>query len=438
MVKKQNANYCFTAEYKICIKQSAFFNINCTFNNAFLKYCCIFAKILKEMELLIKSFKKLLSFTPLEFKRYIFSEIAWSDKMIGIVGPRGVGKTTMLLQYIKENLDVNETLYVQADDLYFANHTLVELAEEFSKNRGKYLFIDEIHKYSGWSQALKSMYDYFPEMKIVFTGSSILEILKGSADLSRRALMFKMQGLSFREYLLLFHNIAVETYSLMDILEHKTDNFPVRHPLPLFKDYLRRGYYPFGVNDTMFSQRMKQVIIQTLETDIPIYANMSVSTGKKLAKLLKIISQSVPFKPNFSKIGAMLESSRNVITDYFYFMELSGLIMQLRDKGEGIGQLGKVEKVYLDNCNLIFALAEQESDIGNMRETVFFNQMRVRNHIFRSEKADFNINNITFEVGGRNKSQEQIKDLKNAYIVKDDIENGYRNVLPLWAFCLNY
>ena len=390
------------------------------------------------MELLSKNFKELLSLTPLDFKRYLYTEVAWEDRMIGIVGPRGVGKTTMILQYIKDNLDTNDTLYVQADDIYFANHTLIELADEFSKNKGKYLFIDEIHKYMGWSQALKSIYDYFPQMKVVFTGSSILDILKGSADLSRRALMFNMQGLSFREYLSLFHHIKVEKQSLQDILNHATDHFPVRHPLPLFKDYLRRGYYPFGMNDTMFSHRLNQVIIQTLETDIPIYANMNVSTGKKIGKLLKIISQSVPFKPNFTKIAGMLGASRNHIDDYCYFLEQAGLIMQLRDIGEGIGQLGKVDKVYIDNTNLIFALAEEHPNTGNIRETFFFNQMRVKNKVYRSEKGDFNINNITFEVGGKSKDQEQIKMLKQAYIVKDDIEFGYQNVLPLWAFGLNY
>ncbi len=390
------------------------------------------------MESLSKNFKELLSLTPLDFKRYLYSEIVWSDRMVGIVGPRGVGKTTMILQYIKENLDINETLYVQADDIYFANHTLIELAGEFSKNRGKYLFIDEIHKYTAWSQALKSIYDYFPQMKVVFTGSSILDILKGSADLSRRALMFKMQGLSFREYLFLFHHIEVEKYTLEDILEHKTDNFPVRHPLPLFKDYLRCGYYPFGVDDTMFLHRLNQIIIQTLETDIPIYANMNVATGKKLGKLLKIISQSVPFKPNFTKIAGMLEASRNNIDDYCYFMEQAGLIMQLRDRSEGIGQLGKVDKVYIDNTNLAFCLSEKEPDVGNLRETFFYNQMRVNNKVYRSEKGDFNIENMTFEVGGKSKTQQQIEGLKNAYIVKDDIEYAYKNVIPLWAFGLNY
>jgi predicted AAA+ superfamily ATPase len=390
------------------------------------------------MESLTKKFKDLLSLTTLDFKRYMYSEIAWSDRMIGIVGARGVGKTTMILQYIKENLDVNETLYVQADDIYFAGHTLVELAEGFSKNRGKYLFVDEIHKYEGWSQSLKSIYDYFPQMKVVFTGSSILDILKGSADLSRRALMFRMHGLSFREYLFFFHKILVEKYSLENILAHKTDSFPVRHPLPLFKDYLRRGYYPFGIDDIMFLNRLNQVVVQTLESDIPMYANLNISTGKKLGKLLAIISKSVPFKPNFTKLGTMLESSRNSINDYCYFMEQAGLLMQLRDIGEGIGQLGKVDKIYLDNTNLIFALAEEQPDTGNIRETFFFNQMRVNNKVYRSEKGDFNINNLTFEVGGKSKTQKQIEGLKNAYIVKDDLEYGYQNILPLWAFGLNY
>jgi hypothetical protein len=225
---------------------------------------------------------------------------------------------------------------------------------------------------------------------------------------------------------------------LENILSHKTDSFPVRHPLPLFKDYLRRGYYPFGIDDTMFLFRLNQMIVQTLESDIPIYANLNISTGKKLGKLLKIISKSVPFKPNFTKIGAMLESSRNSIDDYCYYLEQAGLLMQLRDRGEGIGQLGKVDKIYLDNTNLIFALAEEQPDTGNIRETFFFNQMQVNQKIYRSEKGDFNIDNLTFEVGGKSKTQKQIEGMKNAYIVKDDIEYGYQNVLPLWAFGLNY
>ena len=390
------------------------------------------------MDTLIKQFKDFLSLTTLDFKRYLYDDVAWNSRMIGIVGARGVGKTTMMLQYIKENLDADTSLYVSADDIYFGNYTLLELAEEFVKKGGKHLFIDEVHKYQKWSQSLKSIYDYFPELKVVFTGSSILDILKGSADLSRRALIFKMQGLSFREYLYLFHNIKVKKYSLADIIKHKTDDFPVRHPLPLFKDYLQRGYYPFGTDEVLFLNRVNQVVIQTLETDIPMYANLNVTTGKKLGKLLKIISKSVPFKPNFTKIGAMLEASRNSIDDYCYFLEQAGLLMQLRDVSEGIGQLGKIDKVYLENTNLIYALSEETPNTGNLRETVFFNQMRVNYKVYRSEKADFTINGYTFEVGGKSKNQSQIQGLKKAYIVKDDIEYGYRNVVPLWAFGLNY
>jgi predicted AAA+ superfamily ATPase len=390
------------------------------------------------MNTLISQFKSFLSLTKLDFKRYLYHEVAWNSRMIGIVGSRGVGKTTMILQYIKENLDINTTLYVAADDTYFANHTLLELAEEFVKNGGKDLFIDEIHKYQGWSQSLKSIYDYFPELKVVFTGSSILDILKGSADLSRRALMFKMQGLSFREYLHLFHHIEVDKYSLTDIIAHKTDDCPVRHPLPFFKDYLQRGYYPFGTDEVLFLNRLNQVVIQTLETDIPIYANLNIATAKKLGKFLAVIAQSVPFKPNFTKIAGMLQSSRNSINDYCHFMEQAGLLMQLRDKSEGIGQLGKIDKIYLENTNLIYALSNENAKTGNLRETFFFNQMSVKNKVYRSEKADFNINNLTFEVGGKSKSQEQIQGMKNAYIVKDNIEYGYTNVIPLWAFGLNY
>jgi predicted AAA+ superfamily ATPase len=358
--------------------------------------------------------------------------------MIGIVGPRGVGKTTMILQYIKENLDRKTALYVSADDFYFAEHTLLDLAGRFSKYGGKNLFIDEIHKYADWSKSLKLMYDYFPDLKIVFTGSSILDIMKGSSDLSRRALIFKMQGLSFREYLQFFHNKTVEPLSLQEIIEHKSNDAGIKLPLPLFNDYLKRGYYPFGVDSKSFQMRLQQIILHTLETDIPVYANMNVTTGRKLRKLLSIIAKSVPFKPNFTKLASMIEASRNSIDDYCYFMEQAGLIAQLREQGEGIGLLGKIDKIYLDNTNLSYCLAQEKPDIGNLRETFFFNQMKVNNEIYVSAKADFNIGNRTFEVGGKSKNQSQIAGLKNACIVKDDIEYAYQNVIPLWAFGLNY
>ncbi|GHT74680.1 ATPase AAA [Bacteroidia bacterium] len=299
--------------------------------------------------------------------------------------------------------------------------------------------LDEIHKYPEWSRTLKNMYDNYPDLKVVFTGSSVLDILKGSSDLSRRALLCHLQGLSFREYLQLFHGITVPVLSLKEILSHKSRELKpiIGYPVKFFKEYLQKGYYPFG-NDKDYMPHLKQIIMQTMESDIPVYANMNVATGRKLLKLLTIIAGSVPFKPNFLGLAKLIEASKNNIADYFYYIEKAGMIAQLREKTESFLVLGKVEKVYLDNPNLAFCLSEKEPDVGNLRETVFFNQMRVNNKVYRSDKGDFNINNMTFEVGGKSKTQKQIEGLKNAYIVKDDIEYGYQNVLPLWAFGLNY
>jgi len=391
------------------------------------------------MELLYQTFEEHLRKTTTGFKRYLYPAINWNNRLFGIVGPRGVGKTTLLLQHIKENHSTADTLYISMDDLYFTSHSLIETAEAFRKDGGKYLFVDEIHKYPEWSKTLKNIYDNYPELRVVFTGSSVLDILKGNADLSRRALLLHLQGLSFREYLQLFHGIALPVLSLDDILSHKANDLKtaVEYPVKLFKEYMQRGYYPFA-NDEDYMPHLKQIIIQTMESDIPLYANMNISTGRKLLKLLAIIAQSVPFKPNFAGLSKLIEASKNSISDYFYYIEKAGMIAQLREKTESYLVVGKVEKVYLDNTNLAFCLSEKEPDTGNVRETVFFNQMRVNNKVYRSEKGDFNINNMTFEVGGRNKNQKQIEGLKNAYIVKDDIEYGYKNVVPLWAFGLNY
>jgi predicted AAA+ superfamily ATPase len=325
------------------------------------------------------------------------------------------------------------------DDLYFANHSLSEIADEFHKNGGKFLFIDEIHKYSEWSRTLKYLYDNYSDMKVVFTGSSVLDILKGSADLSRRALLIHLQGLSFREYLQFFHHITVPVLSLEDILSHKSNDWKqvIGYPIKFFKEYLQNGYFPFG-NSEDFTAYLRQTVSQTMESDIPLYANMNVATGRKLLKLLTIIADSVPFKPNFTGLSKLIEVSKNTISDYFYYIEKAGMIAQLREKTKSSLVVGKIEKVYLDNTNLAFCLSEKEPDIGNLRETFFFNQMRVNNKVFRSEKGDFNIDNITFEVGGKSKMQQQIEGLKSAFIVKDDIEYGYQNSVPLWAFGLNY
>ncbi len=389
------------------------------------------------MRTLYQKFETLLQNTTTDFKRYLYDKVSWDSRMTGIIGARGVGKTTMVLQYIKENLDSKKALYVSADDMYFGENRLFDLADNFYKNAGEYLFIDEIHKYTDWSQELKNIYDSFPALKIVFTGSSVLDILKGSADLSRRAVIYKLQGLSFREYLKLFHNYETEVYSLEQIVKNEVKLTDITHPLPLFNDYLKRGYYPFGLENEL-DLRLGQIIVQTLETDIPQYANLNVGTSRKLKRLLSIIAESVPFKPNFSKISGIIGVSRNSLDDYFLYMEKAGLIGQLRNETIGIRGLGKVEKVYLDNTNIIYNLVGDKSNIGNIRETFFFNQMRLKNEVISSEKADFIIDNYTFEVGGKNKQQAQIEKDGKSFLVKDDIEFGYLNVIPLWAFGLNY
>lgn len=389
------------------------------------------------MDKLFEYFYKLLRESEVEFHRYMYSLINWDSRMIGLTGPRGVGKTTLILQHIKEELNPNEALYVTAEDFYFADHRLLDLADAFVKRGGRYLFVDEIHKYKDWAKELKLIYDYHAELKVVFTGSSVLDINKGAADLSRRAVMYKMQGLSFREYLQMFHRMKADVFALEDIVSHQVMVEGLDHPLPLFEDYLRRGYYPFAMEDE-YETRLRQIIIQTLESDIPQYAEMNVSTGRKLRQLLVIIAKSVPFKPNFTNIATMLNASRNNIADYCLYIEEAGLIAQLRNATGGIRGLGKVDKIYLDNTNLIFNLAQDNPNVGNVRETFFLNQARVFSDVITSPVSDFLIQNMTFEIGGRNKGQKQIQDTERGFVVKDDVEAGYMNVIPLWQFGMGY
>ena len=389
------------------------------------------------MEKLKEYYRQLLQNTTTGFLRYMFSGINWNNRMIGLVGARGVGKTTLVLQHIKLDLNPDETLYVTADDLYFSSNTLLDLAGDFVKLGGKQLFIDEIHKYKEWSRELKLIYDYYPKLKVIFTGSSILDINKGVADLSRRAIMYHIQGLSFREYLKMFHEIDAQTFNLQQIIDHKVEILELEHALPLFDDYLRRGYYPF-MQEPDFSIRLQQIVSITLESDIPQYADMSTSTGRKLKQLMMLISESVPFKPNFSKLGAVLGVSRNNIADYCFYIEEAGLIAQLRDSAGGIAGLRKVEKIYLDNTNLLYSLSDVTPNVGNVRKTFFFNQTKSKYETFSSSISDFEINDITFEIGGKSKEQKQIQAAKRGFVVKDNIEIGYENIIPLWHFGLIY
>ena len=386
---------------------------------------------------LIEFMESQLKQTTSTFHRYMFDQISWESRMFGLVGPRGVGKSTMILQYIKEHRDSRHILYIGADHLYFSSHTLVETVDEFAKEGGEQIFIDEIHKYENWSRELKQIYDSHLDVKVGFTGSSVLDIYKGFADLSRRAPVFMMQGLSFREYLQLFHDIKVPVYTLDDVLALNARVADVSHPLPLFRDYLQRGYYPFS-GESDFGIRLRQVINQTMEVDIPQYANMNASTGRKLKKLLAVIAQSVPFKPVMDSLATVVGVSRNVLPDYFLYMEQAGMIGQLRDDTGGIRGVGKVEKVYLDNTNMAYLLGGDAADIGNIRETFFFNQIRVVSDVISSRISDFEIDGKTFEVGGKNKGKKQLSEAKEGYVVKDDIEYGSGNVIPLWAFGLLY
>lgn len=387
---------------------------------------------------LIEFMEERLKDTPIGFKRYMRERIDWNSRLIGLTGPRGIGKSTMMLQYILDQPDRKDMLYVTADHLWFATHSLIELADSFVKEGGKWLCIDEAHRYQGWSREIKQIYDGHPRLKIVFTGSSVLDINKGEADLSRRALMYHMQGLSFREYLELFHGIITPTLTMNQIL---TGNFSLpkelNHPLPLFREYLNTGYYPFALEGGL-ARRIQQVVSLTVENDIPLYADMKAATARKLRRMMGIIAQSAPYKPSFENLAQEINVSKNNVGDYLLWLEKAGMIGQLRDDTGGMRGLGKVEKVFLDNPTLMSVLSGEAPNIGNLRETFFYNQMRVDYDVTASRISDFRIGENTFEIGGRNKGQKQLQGVSNGYVVKDDIEYVYSNIIPLYIFGLTY
>lgn len=374
---------------------------------------------------------------PTSFHRYMYNRLPWESRMVGLVGPRGVGKSTLMLQHVLDHKQLEQNLYISADSIYLTSHTLIELADEFVKYGGEHLYIDEVHKYKNWSRELKQIYDGHPELKVTFSGSSILDIIDGEADLSRRAVIYSMQGLSFREYLTLFHNIESDTYSLEQILNQEVTIPGVEHPLPLFQQYLKNGYYPFS-NESDFPLRIEQIVRQTIESDIAQYADLKASTARKLIQLLAVISAIAPVKPNADSLSQEVGVSKNNISNYLVYLEKAGMIGQLRDNTGGLRGLGKVEKVYIDNPNLMTILAYGEPNVGNMRETFFYNQMRVNNQLLASRVSDFVIGDYTFEVGGKKKGNKQIEDIPNGIVVKDNIEYGHLNVIPLWAFGFNY
>jgi len=390
------------------------------------------------METLNRTFRTRLEETPVDHVRYLHDRISWNSRLVAILGARGVGKSTLVLQHIKLHEDIGTTLYVSADDIYFSTHTLVELAGRFYREGGKALYIDEIHKYKNWSVEIKNIYDTYAGLRVGYTGSSILDLERGGADLSRRKLEYRLPGLSFREYLAIGKGIELPVHSQELILAGKIE-FPYREyrPIALFREYIREGYYPY-FREAGYYLRLQAVINQVVENDIPAFAEMTVSTAQKLKKLLYIIAQSVPFKPNYSKLARDLDINRNMVADLVVYLEKAELINILRDDTHGISSLGKVDKIYLNNTNLAWAISDSAPDVGNLRETVFLSLTKPVGVVTSSSAADFKIGERTFEVGGRNKKQKQIRDVEQAFVVKDDIEYAYRNTIPLWAFGLLY
>ena len=377
--------------------------------------------------------------------RTSWDEIEWKARLIGLKGARGVGKTTLLLQHIKlfHPLD-GSVLYASVDNIWFSEHKLYDMASEFAKRGGKYLFLDEVHKYPNWSQELKNIYDDLPELKVVFTGSSLLEILNAKSDLSRRAIVYEMQGFSFREYLNRNENLALPILKLEDILtNHLSLSQQILSQvkvLKYFPEYLKNGYYPFyNELPSLYHSRINEVVNLIIEIEIPQLRGVESAYVYKIKQLLYVISESAPFIPNITKLSERIGITRNSLLAYLNALHESRLTFSAQKPGNGMNILQKPDKVYLENPNLMYALADKQTDIGNVRETFFANQLRKSHQVNLSEASDFLIDGkYTFEVGGKDKGKKQIATLENAYIVADDIEYGMGNKIPLWLFGFLY
>lgn len=376
--------------------------------------------------------------------RGFIDTIDWSNRFIGIKGSRGVGKTTLILQYIRLNFKPNNTvLYVSLDNLYFLEHSLYDVASYFYKKGGVFLALDEVHKYPNWSIELKNIYDNMPDLKVVFTGSSLLHLNKSRADLSRRVIMYEMPGLSFREFIKFETNIDFPTYNIEEIIENHVEiAIKIKQkikPLQYFEEYLNYGYYPFYLeNKKSFHQKLNEILLTVLEVDIPQYSSIQTSNIVSLKKLLAVISGSVPFKPNMNSLSERTGISLNTMKLYLKLLSDAELLLLLYVENKGINSLNKPEKIYLNNPNLMNTL-NSNANIGNIRETFFFNQLSKKNKVKASVKTDFYVNEkYSFEIGGKNKKQKQILNINNAYIVKDKIEIGSYNNIPLWLFGFLY
>lgn len=399
------------------------------------------------MDKLIEKHHKKLSAISLDFVRGIMNEIHWSARLIGIKGARGVGKTTLLLQYIKQHFaDSSEALYVNLDDIWFSQNRLVDLADNFVKQGGTNLFLDEVHKYPDWSREIKNIYDDYPELHIVFTGSSLLEILDARADLSRRAIVYHMQGLSFREFLNFTLNTDFKALKLEDIQQNhiqiSNEILKTIKPLKYFDTYLQKGYYPFFKEvPELYHARLEEILNMIIYIELPLLRQVDIHFATKLKQLLLVISESAPFIPNIKKLSEKIGINRNTLISYLHYMEESGIILNLYRNNKGISRMQKPDKIFLENTNIAYTVNSSAPDTGNLRETFFFNQLKNQHHLTLPVEVDFMIDDTWyFEIGGKNKKNEQVKKLPQGrtFIAVDNIEYGHKNRIPLWMLGFLY
>lgn len=399
------------------------------------------------MDYIKEKFRKKLAAVSLSFIRSIMEEIEWNARLIGIKGARGVGKTTLILQYIKKyHKHDDSVLYVSLDDIWFSDHRLTELTEDFAKKGGRFLFLDEVHKYPDWSIEIKNIYDDYPELRIVFTASSMLEILDARADLSRRALVYKMQGLSFREFLNFTQNTDLKSWSLQDIFANQyfieEEIVQQVKPLQFFRDYLSKGYYPF-FNETpsLYYSRLEEIINMIIEIELPLLRGVDISFSQKLKKLLLVISESAPFVPNITKLSERIGINRNTLIGYLHFLQEADLTKNIYKEAAGITRMQKPDKIFLENTNLAYAVNPLTPDRGTLRETFFLNQLQYHHKVSYPEKGDFIIDNQwLFEIGGKSKNSKQLENWQKEYSFTaiDDIEYGNNQRIPLWLFGFLY
>jgi predicted AAA+ superfamily ATPase len=398
------------------------------------------------MDELLEIHELLLNNLKTNKRRYLLEKIDWSNKLIAIKGARGSGKTTLLLQKIKYHLPTDSVaLYTSLDNLYFLDNNLISLAKEFTLHGGTHLFLDEVHVYPNWSRELKLIYDQFPDLMVVFTSSSMLQIDKGAADLSRRAVKYFLKELSFREFVYLKDGYELPLITLEELIKSHTEiaknvKAQLQSPIVHFKEYLKTGAYPYFLeNPNLYQQKLIAVIDLILETDLNIIENIGYTDSRKIKKLLVAIAQTVPFVPNVSKLSERLGMSRNFLVNAIKILNRAELVQELFSPAKGIGALTKPEKLYLNNTNLVYVLSKNHASEGTLRETFFANQLKHLYEIHLPKKGDFLVEGkYTFEIGGKGKKSTQIKGVPNGFVVKDNIEIGGLNTIPLHLFGLLY